>query len=450
MSISLFLGVAIGMIFVWTILSLATMNIQEWVSARLKWRSRMLEKTLGKMLTDSALLDQFYNHPLIRGLFTGKENKDKPSYIPATQFSQAVLDILATTGTEASILQQQLYWLYCIAERLGRKKQATATQKITVLLGMTRKALVSEAGEDDVAHIIDSIKAELLTLQDEIPELKEPVGNLMETVLERKQEVNNALIKLAHPAALSTNDATNKIRAGVIALSIIHPQLKQTLYAILNTASQSIWQKQNELELIRLNIEEWFNNTMTRLTGWYKRRILVTTFLISLLVASLANIDAIHLVERFWSEPELRTLILDQVGNLLAQPDTSDTETDNLAMLQDQSDVFGLPIGWIGGLPQVYENPTSSFLELDVNSCTPFPTREDQLFGFWIKQRCYPIINAPLFSDVAGWISKLLGILITAAAASQGAPFWFDLLKKVINVRLTGLNPSETKKSFVG
>lgn len=450
MSISLFLGVAIGMIFVWTVLSLASMNIQEWVASRLKWRSRMLEKTLGKMLTDSALLDQFYNHPLIRGLFTGKDNKDKPSYIPAAQFSQAVLDILATTGTEASILQQQLYMLYSIAERLGRKKQMVAKQKITTLLGMTRKALVSESGEDSVAHIIDSIKEELLTLQEEIPELKEPVGNLMETVLERKQEVNNALIKLAQPAASNTNDATNKIRAGVIAMSITHPQLKQTLYAILNTASQSIWQKQNELELIRLNIEEWFNNTMTRLTGWYKRRTLVTTFLISLLVASFANIDAINLVERFWNEPELRTLILDQVGNLLDQTGTTDSEAVSINVLEEQSPDYGLPIGWIAGLNQNSASNAPSYLDLDANSCTMFPSQEDQLFGFWINQRCYPIINAPLFTDAAGWISKLLGILITAVAASQGAPFWFDLLKKVINVRLTGLNPSETKKSFVG
>ena len=76
------------------------------------------------------------------------------------------------------------------------------------------------------------------------------------------------------------------------------------------------------------------------------------------------------------------------------------------------------------------------------------PAGEDQLFGFWFNQHCYPIINAPLFTDVAGWLSKLLGILITAIASSQGAPFWFDVLKKVINVRLTGLNPSEAQKSY--
>jgi hypothetical protein len=37
----------------------------------------------------------------------------------------------------------------------------------------------------------------------------------------------------------------------------------------------------------------------------------------------------------------------------------------------------------------------------------------------------------------------VLGILLTALAARQGAPFWFDVLKRVVNLRGTGANPSE-------
>jgi len=32
---------------------------------------------------------------------------------------------------------------------------------------------------------------------------------------------------------------------------------------------------------------------------------------------------------------------------------------------------------------------------------------------------------------------------MTGAAAAQGAPFWFDILKKLINVRSTGPKPEE-------
>ena len=126
MSITLVLNVLLGLFFTWSLLSLASMQIQEWIAARLKWRSRMLEKAIGKMLTDFTLVDQFYNHPLIRSLYTGKDNGDKPSYIPASQFSQAMVDLLSTTGTEASLIQQQLYKLYSEAQRLPKKNRLEA------------------------------------------------------------------------------------------------------------------------------------------------------------------------------------------------------------------------------------------------------------------------------------------------------------------------------------
>jgi hypothetical protein len=38
---------------------------------------------------------------------------------------------------------------------------------------------------------------------------------------------------------------------------------------------------------------------------------------------------------------------------------------------------------------------------------------------------------------------KLIGWLITAGATVLGAPFWFDTLKKLVNIRGTGVNPAE-------
>jgi hypothetical protein len=35
------------------------------------------------------------------------------------------------------------------------------------------------------------------------------------------------------------------------------------------------------------------------------------------------------------------------------------------------------------------------------------------------------------------WVLKVIGIAITALAISQGAPFWFDLLNKIIVIRST-------------
>jgi hypothetical protein len=42
---------------------------------------------------------------------------------------------------------------------------------------------------------------------------------------------------------------------------------------------------------------------------------------------------------------------------------------------------------------------------------------------------------------------KTLGLIITALAAMQGGPFWFDLLGRLINLRLTGPSPAKTEQA---
>jgi hypothetical protein len=47
-------------------------------------------------------------------------------------------------------------------------------------------------------------------------------------------------------------------------------------------------------------------------------------------------------------------------------------------------------------------------------------------------------------------ISKFFGILLTAVAASMGAPFWFDMLNKLINIRAVGKSPVEKEVAKAG
>ncbi len=45
------------------------------------------------------------------------------------------------------------------------------------------------------------------------------------------------------------------------------------------------------------------------------------------------------------------------------------------------------------------------------------------------------------------WFGKAIGLLLTAAAVSLGAPFWFDLLGKVARLRATGAPPPTAAKT---
>jgi hypothetical protein len=91
------LDVAIGVSFVYFLISLLCSAIVEGMEAVLKRRASDLERGIGELLHDSNLVARLYNHPLISGLFKGPYEpgmRKLPSYIPSRSFSLAVMDLL--------------------------------------------------------------------------------------------------------------------------------------------------------------------------------------------------------------------------------------------------------------------------------------------------------------------------------------------------------------------
>lgn len=88
------LEVAIGLVFSWLVLSIATMQLQEWISSLLGWRAELLEGSLKQMLQNDAWVEQFYSHPVINSL---SRSGRKPSYIPPDRFAQSLYDVLINT-----------------------------------------------------------------------------------------------------------------------------------------------------------------------------------------------------------------------------------------------------------------------------------------------------------------------------------------------------------------
>ncbi|HET8705964.1 MAG TPA: hypothetical protein VFM46_06645, partial [Pseudomonadales bacterium] len=48
-------------------------------------------------------------------------------------------------------------------------------------------------------------------------------------------------------------------------------------------------------------------------------------------------------------------------------------------------------------------------------------------------------------SSFSEYLSKLAGLFISIVAISLGAPFWFSLLQRFMQVRASGLAPAEKK-----
>jgi len=98
------LEVAVGLIFMWLVLSISTMQVQEWIVTRLTWRADDLEKAIRQMLLSNELADEIYNHSLIRSMKKAPKPGDKkdpePSYIPAEKFAVVLFDTIASAGTD--------------------------------------------------------------------------------------------------------------------------------------------------------------------------------------------------------------------------------------------------------------------------------------------------------------------------------------------------------------
>ena len=312
---------------------------------------------------------------------------------------------------------------------------------------MTRKALVCETGEETVGDTLSLVRKELEAFGREVPRMAKAIEAAQGNARIQKEQVNTALARLVYEQEQSEDSAVNQVRAGITALSVTHPPLKQALYAILHALPATLWQRENELELIRQNLEAWFNANMDRLTGWYKRRAQAMVFSISLLLALVANIDSIHLAESLWKQPDLRETFSAQVAEVIAGIGSVDSQASGSQWVALQVMLAGvnLPVGWIGSPVALQAEQLGE--AIPAGTCSLLPVHENDLYGVMLSGKCYPLINAPRMEDMTGWLIKFLGFLVTALATSQGAPFWFDILKKFINVRLTGVRPVESSTS---
>jgi hypothetical protein len=87
-------------------------------------------------------------------------------------------------------------------------------------------------------------------------------------------------------------------------------------------------------------------------------------------------------------------------------------------------------------------------LNLPLGWCDELPWLRDSLPALRGKTTATaPVAPESETGSIILWFFlKIIGILFTAGAVSMGAPFWFDLMNKVIYLRNTGKRPEEGKK----
>jgi hypothetical protein len=446
--------VAIGIIFVWIVLSLTTIQIQEWISTRLDKRARDMEDAIHEMLANPNLKAQFYDHPVIRGLtarkrkepsqipswfyrypilrgFT-KEKRKLPSYIPSQQFALALFDIAITAGTESSLIQQGILK---IRDDLQRDAKLPADKAVVVelnlLADLARSAAATEAGTAFTKNSLALLKKKAEEFSLNHPDLSPLIDAALDEAKKRKADIDELLKNKEAPKG---DDAFTSLRKGIAALSVISPEVNQTLNALLLNVEEYVTGSETKLSKARKNVERWFDDSMDRVSGVFKRYSQTMALLIGFIVALLLNVDSINLTLYLWREPAVRQVLAQNAANFeIPQQELESNPAEALQNFTDQFTGLSLPVGWV-------INESKGVAVSDVN-CRLFPG-DKQAFGIPVlgTNKC---VAPPQSNNQNNILLKLIGIFITAMAARQGAPFWFDLLKRAVNLRGTGANPAE-------
>ncbi len=308
------LDVAIGLIFVYLVISLVCSSFSEGLESIFKHRSRDLERGIREMLSDttpgkessSDFVRLFYNHPLVSGLFkedylSAKAKRELPSYIPSRNFALALMDLVGSRG----------------------KNAVSGTWNAT---------------------------APLLT-----------------------PPVENPLIPLRRAACDFAEE---------------NPKVSVAMVALIDAAGSDATQA-------RQNIENWFNSSMDRVSGWYKHRAQIIIFSVGLALSAIANVDSLAIIRTLSTDSGVRDALIAQ-----AKDHSDANKTPAAESPVDRLRHLGLQLGW----------------DPDASGSVPV--------------------------TFAGWLMKVVGICLTALAVSLGAPFWFDMLNTFVVVRST-VKPAE-------
>jgi hypothetical protein len=225
---------------------------------------------------------------------------------------------------------------------------------------------------------------------------------------------------------------------------------------------QSLWvESYGDIVKFKLQLEGWFNRTMEQALEWYKRKIHIVTFLLGFCIAWFFCADTFSIIKKLSIDKEARDQIVSMANAYVQNNKTvvmgngiDSNETKNLSQKLDSlldvkkkldadianaNSILGLG-GWLPDTVKVIKQK---------NAIIYIPQIDDYL----VKDK--KLVNGVLvFNCCEKWsyFFRLLyhhfwGFLITAIAISLGAPFWFDLLNKLMKLRTSQKESTDTSAS---
>jgi hypothetical protein len=505
MNLPFILDVALGLIFIYLILSLLASEIQELLTTVLQWRAEHLRRSIEILLAGDAqtsenpeiiqLVNKIYGNPLIqsinqeaKGLLAtlprkatwaigsffslfrksssrfkketvfGDQKRSAPSYIGGENFANTFMDTL-----QLPILVQKLTEIRLEqfkAERLDDVRQILIQLQVYI----NNQELSSEFATNIAADyrrleleynlIIDEFKKEKYDIYMVINRMGDSLAKYIESfvasiadheyILDKplrelkflKQDIFESAEKAIVIGGLkpNINEIVKSIKKGsdihgeVIAaiqdkdsetykkvkelIDILPHSVVDNIETMAKRAHMRAKSTEEGITLLRREIENSFDSSMERAGGVYKRNAKGVAIIIGITLAITTNADTFHIINRLSKDSLLREIIINQAVKVAPQ-DSNPSDINKIDPNEILKEVE-LPIGW-----------TSANVQQQINSTK------------------YRVNGLPVFSV----LSMIAGWFVSGIAIAMGAPFWFDLLGKVMNVKNAGKKGKQSPKN---
>ena len=244
--------------------------------------------------------------------------------------------------------------------------------------------------------------------------------------------------------------------------------LAQRAQINLDRTNEQISLVQGELYQFKSEIEKWFDDSMERASGVYKRNSKGVGFLIGLTIALAINADTVHIARQLSSNSTLRQALISSAETVtqscpkpLPPPATTPLPAAPVPPITE-------PVPPAANPPTsrlFFEQPAFAQAAPTAAPVQPVPQSDDPLNC--IEQAVEDATALPLGwskenkaqqmdfvdgkpKDPSTWgriwrqITRLIGWIVSGLAISMGAAFWFELLSKLVNVRNTGNRPNKS------
>ncbi len=408
--------VIIGMIFVYILLGILVAEVNSLVARATRLRAKNLRSALNELIEDPVIRAKVYTHPLIQLV-------NEPAVSSTQRISKEDAAKIANGAIAAKMdwIEPQIFIDVVLNVIKVESDQRLFGALLNVIDGMppglerrglrlmVNRVVASGAGMAELRQAVNYVQQRRLrhALNDVLNQIDEDISQL----------------------GLEPNRIVS-VMAGI--QQIDSPHFRGALSTLAGNAQN--------MDEAKANLETWFSNAMTRASSAFAAKMKNMSLAVALLIAVAANIDTLHIARALWEDPVIRQQLSDEAASAVqsgqlttaidegapvnqgaaaseagmggAVGDVIGSGTAAVGSLQDIQDL-SLPIGWslvdVSGLPADH----------------PARSSPNNLWNYLPD-------NNP-----EGWtgllLAKALGIAATVIAAGQGAPFWFNIVNRILS-----------------